>query len=251
MASLGPRYISVSFLFVVFLVMYGHRVSAQSESGGVGNDADQARKVEIYRQMSFGRLAELEGDKATIKGTNGWAHYAEAHTWYSKAAEQGNSPSQYGLGRLYSRGLGVSQNHAEAMKWFNKAADEGLVGAIYEVGLAHARGNGVPKNNAEAVKQFYRAAQAGLADAHFALGINYYKGEGVPKNYVLSHMWFNLAAAMTPPRADAAGLREKLEAMMTADQIATAQSLGQRCFVSNYQDCSFPASGQEIRRKIP
>ena len=107
MPSSGSRYISVCFLFVVIFVLYGHPVSAQSELGGVGNDAYQDRKVEIYRQMLFGRLAELKGDKAIIEGTNAEAHFAEAHAWYSKAAEQGNTPSQYGLGKLYSRGLGA------------------------------------------------------------------------------------------------------------------------------------------------
>jgi localization factor PodJL len=44
---------------------------------------------------------------------------------FHKAADRGVSDSQYNLGILYARGIGVEQNLAESYKWFALAADQG------------------------------------------------------------------------------------------------------------------------------
>jgi localization factor PodJL len=41
------------------------------------------------------------------------------------AAERGVRDSQYNLGVLYARGLGVEQNLAESFRWFAIAAEQG------------------------------------------------------------------------------------------------------------------------------
>jgi TPR repeat protein len=46
-------------------------------------------------------------------------NYTEAAMWYRRAAEQGDSLSQYSLGQLYDRGQGVPQDIIEASKWLN------------------------------------------------------------------------------------------------------------------------------------
>ena len=45
--------------------------------------------------------------------------------WFRKAADHGVADSQYNLGILYARGIGVEQNLAEPTKWFALAAREG------------------------------------------------------------------------------------------------------------------------------
>ncbi len=45
--------------------------------------------------------------------------------WFRKAADYGVTDSQYNLGILYARGIGVETNLAEAYKWFALAAREG------------------------------------------------------------------------------------------------------------------------------
>ena len=42
--------------------------------------------------------------------------------WYRKAAEQGYPKAQYMLGRLYTKGQGVSQDYVRAYAWSNAAA---------------------------------------------------------------------------------------------------------------------------------
>jgi localization factor PodJL len=45
--------------------------------------------------------------------------------WFRKAADRGVADSQYNLGILYARGIGVEQNLAESFKWFSLAAAQG------------------------------------------------------------------------------------------------------------------------------
>jgi localization factor PodJL len=52
-------------------------------------------------------------------------NYKSASIWFKKAAERGVADSQYNLGILYARGIGVEQNLAESFKWFSLAAAQG------------------------------------------------------------------------------------------------------------------------------
>ena len=54
--------------------------------------------------------------------------------WHGKAAEQGNSNSQYSYGWCYEMGKGVEQDDAKALKWFQKAAEQGQTDALYHLG---------------------------------------------------------------------------------------------------------------------
>ncbi len=60
----------------------------------------------------------------------------------------------------------------------------------------------MPQNYAEAVKGYKKAAEQGQVDAQYNLGVMYALGMGVPQDYVQAHMWFNLAAAGSPPGED-------------------------------------------------
>ena len=51
--------------------------------------------------------------------------YGLAIPWFRKAAGHGLRDSQYNLGVLYARGLGVQQNLAESFRWFALAANQG------------------------------------------------------------------------------------------------------------------------------
>jgi localization factor PodJL len=48
-----------------------------------------------------------------------------AARWFEEAAKRGVVDSQFNLGMLYARGLGVSQDFAESYKWFAIAAAHG------------------------------------------------------------------------------------------------------------------------------
>jgi len=45
--------------------------------------------------------------------------------WFRKAAAQGKSYAEIGMGQLYEDGKGVTQDYQEAMKWYQKAEAHG------------------------------------------------------------------------------------------------------------------------------
>ena len=59
------------------------------------------------------------------EGAQGKPDYKAAAQWFRKAADRGVADSQYNLGILYARGIGVEQNLAESFKWFSLAAAQG------------------------------------------------------------------------------------------------------------------------------
>ena len=56
---------------------------------------------------------------------DGKPDYAEAAHWFRKAAEFGVRDSQFNLGVLYGRGLGVPQDLGQSWMWFSLAARQG------------------------------------------------------------------------------------------------------------------------------
>lgn len=58
--------------------------------------------------------------------------YGRAFTWYRKAAEAGDGPSQYIVGSYYERGEPgvVAQDIEQAKLWYGRAAAQGDPGAL-------------------------------------------------------------------------------------------------------------------------
>ena len=59
---------------------------------------------------------------------SGWGvtkDYAQAFSWYERAARQGHAKSQFNLGLLFRNGLGVAPSEAKAFFWIQNAADLG------------------------------------------------------------------------------------------------------------------------------
>src|SRR5580658_7274808 len=54
---------------------------------------------------------------------------------YREAAENGEAPAQFALGRLYLDGRGTQQDYAQALVWLGKAASQGNPGAEYELAV--------------------------------------------------------------------------------------------------------------------
>ena len=56
---------------------------------------------------------------------NGKPDYATAASWFRQGAEFGVRDSQYNLGVLYARGLGLTQDLVQSYAWFAAAAAQG------------------------------------------------------------------------------------------------------------------------------
>jgi hypothetical protein len=121
--------------------------------------------------------------------------FAEAATWYLKAANQTNAAAQSSLGLLYLNGQGVAKDYGQAVTWIRQAADQGYAEAINNVGFLYEKGHGVPQDFAEAVKWFRQAADKhAYAPAQNNLGTMFFKGQGVMQDYVEANIWFRKAA---------------------------------------------------------
>jgi TPR repeat protein len=133
-------------------------------------------------QVRFAMLLQKEGD------------FAEAVTWYRKAAQQGNIDGMRGLGSSYRDGKGVEEDFTEAMKWYREASDKGDGDADSNIGGLYHNGRGVPKNDATAVSWFRKGAGKGSDYAMEDLATCYWTGTGVEKSAREAIKWWKLAA---------------------------------------------------------
>ncbi len=124
----------------------------------------------------------------------GRGDYAKAFQIWKSLADQGRHSAQYGLGELYSLGLGVPRDDLEAAKWNRMAAESGYIPAQSRLGVMFDEGRGLPRNLSKAMKWYRKAAQQGDLPAQISLGLIYGTGRGVPQNYFQAVKWFGLAA---------------------------------------------------------
>lgn len=190
---------------------------------GQGVSKDDAEAVRWFRRAADQGYASAQGDLGVMyaQGLGVPKDYVEAVRWFRKAADQGDALAQKNLGDMYHNGYGVSENYAEAARWMRKAAEQREANAQFLLGYMYQQGQGVPEDYAEAVRWYRKAAAQGNAVGQLALGTMYHDGDGVPKDYVQSYMWLNLAAAGGINKA--VQFRNKLEHLMTPEQIAEAQ----------------------------
>ena len=159
---------------------------------------------------------------------------AEAVRWYRMAAEQGHASAQHNLGLMYAEGDGVPEDDGEAVRWYQLSAGQGYALAQFDLGVMYSRGEGVPEDDAEAVRWYWLAAEQGNPLAQTNLGFMHASGDGVLKDLVFAHMWFNLAAAQGNETAQ--NNKEKIEQVMTREQIADAQKLSREWIEKHPQD---------------
>ena len=177
----------------------------------------------------------------------GWdglaTNFAEAVSYYRKAADSGYRDAQDHLGDMYKNGEGVPQNHEEAMKWWRKAAEQGDADAQYSLGeaylddasAAYIKGLGgaarpgvdVPDTNAtaaanESLKWLRKAAEQGNLAAQTRLGVFLSFGgapfmiPAISKNPSEAAKWYLRAAAQgdASSQSSIAGMYEKGEGVV-------------------------------------
>lgn len=155
-------------------------------------------------------------------------NYNEAADEFMALAEDGHAKSQFNLGLMYFRGLGVERDSYQARVWALKSARQGYVLAQYTIGAMYSSGQGFEKDAAEAAKWFQRAAEQGDPRAQHDLAGLHGEGRGVARDNVLSHMWYSLAIpnlkgeAKTYARENRTilELRMSVEEMLQAKRIA-------------------------------
>ena len=113
-------------------------------------------------------------------------------------ANSGNVAAQFTLGWMYEHGdddNDVAQDYAEAATYFRRAAERGYAAAQYNIAMMHACGCGVAEDHTEAATWCHRAAAQGLPRAQNNLARLHEDGHGVPQDHAEAAIWFRLAAA--------------------------------------------------------
>ena len=132
-------------------------------------------------------------------------------------------------------------DRAEAIKIWRPLADAGNAEAQFMIGQAAYE----TYDYALAFQEWMPLAELGNPRAQHGLGYMYYFGEGVPEDYVIAHMWFNIACAVSMNSAlkSQSGSywgcseRDSVGIKLSASDITEAQRLARICMMNNYSDC--------------
>ncbi|MFT4077849.1 tetratricopeptide repeat protein [Rhodomicrobium sp.] len=121
-----------------------------------------------------------------------------------------------------------SKDYLKATRLLLSPAEDGDEVAQFVMAIMYLDGLGVEKNRVAGIRMARRCANQGKPACQYILGRAYVEGNGVPQNYVISHMWFNLAATNARDESERKGYSQKREALtraMTASQLEEAQKL--------------------------
>ena len=127
--------------------------------------------------FEVGAAAEAKGDVAA------------AVSAYRTAADTGQAPAQFALGRLYAAGKGVPRDPALAGAWFHKAALQDNPGAEFELAAMIESGSLARPDSTLAAQWLLKAAHHGYAPAEADLADRYARGDGVPKDLSQALHW--------------------------------------------------------------
>ena len=186
---------------------------------------DPETRTIVLTGLKYGKAMSAYSDGDFITSLREWKSYAD----------EGSIVALSMVGKFYLKGEGVPQDYTEAAKWFMLAAEKGSPFAQAQLGVMSHEGKGVSQSDINAVNWLNLAAQQGDLPGQVGLGLLYFQGNDDIKDYVLAHMWLNIAS--TNKSKSAAGFRDRVETLMTNDQIAEAQLRAGVCMASKYQDC--------------
>ena len=115
-----------------------------------------------YAQLSA-TGGQLDFERGAIAAEQG--NYAEAYCIWRPLADSGHAESQYRLGWLYAKGLGLAINEAEAIRWWQMAARQGHADSLFRLGWAYEHGEGAQEDIPKAQEYYLAAAKQGQDDA--------------------------------------------------------------------------------------
>ena len=228
-------------VLIAFLMTIGSPVVAQDFQKGLAaaKAGDYATALQEWTPLAEAGDAKAQ-NKLGVMYDNGLGvpqDYLEALKWFRMAAEQGHADAQHSLGLLDEDGPGAGA-YAKAVKWYRLAAEQGHADAQYRLGIMYEEGRGVMFSSRNKARKWYRlAAEQGDNVAQYELGNMYRGGEGVPQDNVMSHVWYNIAAANG--LSSAGRWRNLIASSMTNADISKAQAMARECMESGYTKCGY------------
>lgn len=121
--------------------------------------------------------------------------------WKSSAL-QGDSRSQFILGKVYATATGVIADLSESIKWYEMSGRQGNHDACLNLAnLFYVGGAAIEKDYNRALEWYLKAAEAGSAQAQFKLANLLYKGLHVDINFPKAFEWYSKAAEQNVSQA--------------------------------------------------
>ncbi|MBO7554921.1 MAG: sel1 repeat family protein, partial [Neisseriaceae bacterium] len=109
-----------------------------------------------------------QGQQAQKQG-----NYTQAAQLYKQACNSGDGKGCFGLGFLYRKGYGVTQNEAQAIELWGKSCQYGYPQGCAILGVLYQDGKGVKQNYAQAVQLYEKACNGGDVGGCLNLGVLY------------------------------------------------------------------------------
>lgn len=180
--------------------------------------------------------------------------YANALTFFQRAANSGNADALNNLGVMYHYGEGVAKDFTKAAEWYRKAAEKSHVKALYNLGILYQD----KEDFASAAYWYGKAVEQGHAKAMTNLATLYYYGIGVSQNNDKALELYGKAAGKGDEKAKSclAQLRQQTEQdhqTMQAVTSETAQTSVNRqpLVVSKKKKATSPVSVDDVDTDIP
>ena len=98
-----------------------------------------------------------------------------------KLAKSGDIRSQFSLGKIYEKGLGVLADQKLALYWYSQVAEKNYPSAQYKVATFYELGNGVKIDLDKAIEWYEKSAENVYGKAQYKLGELFLFG---PKKYL-------------------------------------------------------------------
>ena len=148
-----------------------------------------------------------------------------AYAAFLAAAEEGHADSQFNVGLMYEKGIGVGKDEKEAVLWYGKAASQGNASAQFNLGVLYENGRGTNVDFAKANEWYRKASVQGDALAIGNLGMLYVRGQGVKENKTAGVALLMVSATLDTSPENHAKRNLAATRGLSAEMIAAAQSL--------------------------
>jgi TPR repeat protein len=139
---------------------------------GDGMTADPAVAAEFLEQAAVQGYSDAQYTLAQMY-ENGRGRKKDpqmAFFWYDSAATRGSTPAAARLGELYAEGsVGAPKDYVRAASWFKRAADAGDANSQFTLGYMYLRGLGVNVDPDQAHDLWQQAADKGNTQAQARL----------------------------------------------------------------------------------
>ncbi|MCF7790841.1 MAG: sel1 repeat family protein [Victivallales bacterium] len=148
----------------------------------------------VLVELSGKELYDIAEKSLNEQNPKSVSNYSDPIKLITLSAEKGYLQSIKLLGNIYYYGkYGTANSYRLAYEWYLKAAEKGDSHSQYMVGIMDSKGQGVEKNYKKAFKCFKKSA-AGTTRAYIELSNFYFYGRGTKQSYIKAFYYLDESA---------------------------------------------------------